>query len=142
MAVLLGFMTWGIASHAIGAIQDIAYDRAAGIGSIATVLGGRATAWVALIGYGVAVAMTFTVEQPWGAIAAIALAPYLLLPLMVLLRDDETQARRAWRSFMQLNIPAGFVIAHELSCGSGGSRRTAPGRSRSPRPPWSPAGRC
>jgi 4-hydroxybenzoate polyprenyltransferase len=112
--VLAGFMTWGIASHAIGAIQDIEYDRAAGIGSIATALGGRATAWVALAGYAVAVVMALTVEQPWGLIAALALAPYLLLPLMVILRDDETQARRAWRSFMQLNIPAGFVIAHAL----------------------------
>ncbi len=112
--VLAGFMTWGIASHAIGAIQDIEYDRAAGIGSIATALGGRATAWVSLIGYAVAVAMALTVAFPWGVIAALALASYLLLPLMVLLRDDEPQARRAWRSFMQLNIPVGFILAHEL----------------------------
>jgi len=112
--VLGAFAAWGIASHAIGAIQDIEYDRAAGIGSIATVLGGRATAWVSLAGYAIAVAVAFTVEAPWGPIAAVALASYLLLPLMVLLRTDEPQARRAWRSFMQLNIPVGFIISHEL----------------------------
>ncbi|MEI7745789.1 MAG: prenyltransferase, partial [Chloroflexota bacterium] len=112
--VLAGFATWGVASHAIGAIQDIEYDRAAGIGSIATVLGGRATAWVSLAGYAIAVALAATMVQPWGAIAAGALAAYLLLPLMVLLRDDEAQARRAWRSFMALNIPVGFILAHEL----------------------------
>ncbi|HEX5828386.1 MAG TPA: prenyltransferase [Candidatus Limnocylindrales bacterium] len=112
--VLGGFAAWGIASHALGAIQDIAYDRAAGIGSIATALGGRATAWVSLAGYAIAVLVALTVAAPWGLIAALTLATYLLLPLMVILRDDEAQARRAWRSFMQLNIPAGFVISHEL----------------------------
>jgi len=44
-----------MASHAIGAAQDVAYDRAAGIGSIATVLGVRATGLVALAGYTLAV---------------------------------------------------------------------------------------
>jgi 4-hydroxybenzoate polyprenyltransferase len=112
--VLGGFAAWGIASHAIGAIQDIEYDRAAGIGSIATALGGRATAVVSLAGYAVAVVVAATVLPPWGPIAAVALASYLLLPVMVLARDDEAQARRAWRSFMQLNIPVGFVLSHEL----------------------------
>lgn len=112
--VLGGFMAWGIASHAIGAIQDIEYDRAAGIGSIATALGGRATAMVSMAGYAIAVVAAATVVPPWGAIAAVTLASYLLLPAMVLARDDEAQARRAWRSFMQLNIPAGFVLSHEL----------------------------
>jgi 4-hydroxybenzoate polyprenyltransferase len=113
-AILAGFMAWGIASHAIGAIQDVAYDRAAGIGSIATALGARATAGVALAGYVVAVAVAVTVEAPWGPVAALALASYVLLPLMVLARPDEAQARRAWRSFMQLNIPVGFVLAQLL----------------------------
>jgi 4-hydroxybenzoate polyprenyltransferase len=112
--VLGGFVAWGIASHAIGAIQDIAYDRAAGIGSIATVLGGRATARVSLAGYSVAVIVTGSVAAPFGPICALALAAYVLLPLMVLARDDEGQARRAWRSFMQLNIPVGFVISQAL----------------------------
>jgi 4-hydroxybenzoate polyprenyltransferase/cellulose synthase/poly-beta-1,6-N-acetylglucosamine synthase-like glycosyltransferase len=112
--VLAGFMTWGIASHAIGAIQDIEYDRAAGIGSIATALGGRATAWVSLAGYAFTTVMAFTLPLPWSVISSLALAAYLLLPVMVLLRSDETQARRAWRSFMQLNIPVGFVLANEL----------------------------
>ena len=42
--VLVAFLLWGMASHALGAIQDVAYDRAAGIGSIATVFGARPTA--------------------------------------------------------------------------------------------------
>src|SRR4051812_3589006 len=59
--VLAGFAAWGIASHAIGAIQDIEYDRAAGIGSIATVLGARRTAVVSLVGYAVAVVVAVTI---------------------------------------------------------------------------------
>jgi 4-hydroxybenzoate polyprenyltransferase/GT2 family glycosyltransferase len=112
--MLLGFLAWGIASHAVGAIQDIRYDRAAGIGSIATALGGRGTAQVALAGYAVAVAAALTLPAPWNIVVAITLAPYLLLPVMVLARDDEGQARAAWRSFMGLNIPAGFVLSHAL----------------------------
>jgi 4-hydroxybenzoate polyprenyltransferase len=112
--VLAGFAAWGIASHAIGAIQDVEYDRAAGIGSIATALGGRATGVISLAGYAAAVAVAATVTAPWGPIAAAALSTYLLLPIMVLARDDEAQARRAWRSFMQLNIPVGFVLAQAL----------------------------
>jgi 4-hydroxybenzoate polyprenyltransferase len=38
------FLIWGLASQALGAIQDVAYDRIAHIRSIATVLGRRATA--------------------------------------------------------------------------------------------------
>jgi 4-hydroxybenzoate polyprenyltransferase len=112
--VLVGFLGWGIASHAIGAIQDIAYDRAGGIGSIATALGARGTAWIALAGYVVAVAVALTLPAPWSAVVSITLALYLLLPVMVLARDDEAQARASWRSFMGLNIPAGFVLSHAL----------------------------
>ncbi|HKF85691.1 MAG TPA: prenyltransferase [Candidatus Limnocylindrales bacterium] len=112
--ILGGFLAWGIASHALGAIQDIAYDRAAQIGSIATTLGARRTALVSLVGYLMAVVVAATMPSPWGAAAALALTPYLLLPAMVLARDDEPQARRAWRSFMQLNLLVGFVLAQLL----------------------------
>ena len=37
------FFLWGAASHAFGAVQDVVADREAGIGSIATVIGARAT---------------------------------------------------------------------------------------------------
>src|SRR5690606_15929132 len=39
VAALGGFFLWGIGSHAFGAVQDVAADREAGIGSIGTVLG-------------------------------------------------------------------------------------------------------
>jgi 4-hydroxybenzoate polyprenyltransferase/GT2 family glycosyltransferase len=109
-AILAGFLAWGIASHAIGAIQDIAYDRAAGIGSIATAIGARRTALVALAGYAVAVLAALSLGLPYGPIAAAVLALFLLLPAAVLAAPTEAQARRAWRSFLGLNPIAGFVL--------------------------------
>jgi 4-hydroxybenzoate polyprenyltransferase len=111
--IIAGFVAWGIASHALGAIQDIVYDRAAGIGSIATALGARATAWVSLAGYGVAVAVAVS-YGPAGLFAAAWLALYVLLPLMVLAHPGEPAARRAWRGFLGLNLLVGFVLTQEL----------------------------
>lgn len=111
--IIAGFVAWGIASHALGAIQDIAYDRAAGIGSIATALGARSTAWVALGGYTIAVAVAAS-SGPAGVFAAAWLALYLLLPLMVVAHPGEPAARRAWRGFLGLNLLVGFVLTQEL----------------------------
>jgi 4-hydroxybenzoate polyprenyltransferase len=111
--LLGGFFAWGIASHAVGAVQDIAYDRAAGIGSIATAAGPRATAAIALAGYAIAVVAPAS-HGPLGLIASAALAPYLLLPLAILSDPSETQARRAWRSFLGFNFLAGFVLTQVL----------------------------
>jgi len=110
---LAGFMAWGVASHALGAIQDIAYDRAAGIGSIATAIGARRTAAVSVAGYAIAAAAAATLG-PAGWAAAAILAPYLLLPLSVLVRPGERQARRAWRSFLGMNLLAGFLLTQLL----------------------------
>jgi len=110
---LAGFMAWGVASHALGAIQDIAYDRAAGIGSIATAIGARPTAAVSVAGYALAAAAAATLG-PAGWVAAAILASYLLLPLSVLVRPDERQARRAWRSFLGMNLLAGFLLTQLL----------------------------
>lgn len=111
--LLVAFFAWGMASHALGAIQDIEYDRAAGIGSVGTALGARTTAWLALVGYGLAVALAIPVGGP-ALVAAAALATYLLLPLAVLFDPSEAQARRAWRSFLGLNLLVGFVLTQLL----------------------------
>jgi lycopene elongase/hydratase (flavuxanthin-forming) len=108
--ILAGFFAWGVASHAIGAIQDIAYDRAAGIGSIATAIGARPTALVALAGYALAVLAALSLGLPYGPVVAAVLALFLLLPAAVLAAPTEAQARRAWRSFLGLNPIVGFVL--------------------------------
>ena len=107
------FVAWGIASHALGAVQDIAYDRAAGIGSVATVLGARRTAAISLVGYLAAVVVAAS-TGPVGALAALIVLPYALLPLPLLARPDEVRAHRAWRSFLSLNLLAGFLLTQLL----------------------------
>jgi 4-hydroxybenzoate polyprenyltransferase len=112
-ALLLAFTGWGVASHAVGAVQDIAYDRAAGIGSVGTALGGRGVAVLALAGYGVAVVIV-AMQGDAGLFAAAWLALYLILPLMLLVDPSERQARVAWRAFLGLNLLVGFVLTHLL----------------------------
>ncbi len=61
VAVCVAFFLWGVASHAFGAVQDVLADRAGGIGSVATVIGARATVRLAFVAYLVAgVALLFS----------------------------------------------------------------------------------
>lgn len=46
--LLAAFLLSGMASHALGAIQDIRFDREAGIASLAALLGARITALISL----------------------------------------------------------------------------------------------
>ncbi len=111
--LVAAFTAWAVASHATGAVQDIAYDRAVGIGSIATAFGARPTAAIALGGYVVACVVP-PAYGPLGVMASVALAAYLLLPLSILADPREAQSRRAWRSFLGLNLLVGFVLAQLL----------------------------
>jgi 4-hydroxybenzoate polyprenyltransferase len=107
--LLFAFFLWGMASHALGAIQDVRYDREAGIGSIAVALGPRYTALFSLVGYSAAVVLVAS-RGGIALIAAAALLPYVLLAASCLSADVERQARRAWRGFLGLNLLTGFII--------------------------------
>ncbi|QIM16538.1 prenyltransferase [Leucobacter insecticola] len=108
--LLAAFFLWGMAAHAFGAVQDIQPDRAAGIGSIATVFGARATVWIALVLWTLAgVLMLFT---PWpGPLAAAIVIPYLVncAPWARVTDDTAAGSNRAWRRFIWLNYGAGFI---------------------------------
>jgi len=106
---LWAFLIWGLASQALGAIQDVCYDRIAHIRSIATVLGRRPTAVLAMSGYLATIALVASPGWP-STIAAAALVPYLLLAATCVLGDPAQWARRAWRGFLALNLMSGFVI--------------------------------
>jgi 4-hydroxybenzoate polyprenyltransferase/cellulose synthase/poly-beta-1,6-N-acetylglucosamine synthase-like glycosyltransferase len=112
-SLLLAFFLWGMASHALGAIQDVRYDREAGIGSIAVALGPRNTARFSLAGYGAAVVLVAS-RGGVALVAAAALAPYVLLAASCLGAEVERQARRAWRGFLGLNLLTGFIITQLL----------------------------
>jgi 4-hydroxybenzoate polyprenyltransferase/GT2 family glycosyltransferase len=111
--LLIAFFLWGMASHALGAIQDVRYDRDAGIGSIAVALGARPTALFSLACYSAAVLLVAS-EGGAALVAAAPLLPYVLLAASCLGTDIERQARRAWGSFLGLNLLAGFIITQVL----------------------------
>ena len=110
---LWAFLAWGLASQALGAIQDIRYDRTAHIHSISTALGPRATAVLATSGYLASVVLVASPEGP-SRIAAAALVPYFLLAAACVLGNPARWARRAWRGFLALNLVSGFVITMVL----------------------------
>ena len=109
-ALLAAFFLWGMASHAFGAVQDVVADREAGIGSVATVIGARATVRVAVFAYLVsAVLLTFT-EWP-GPIAAVLPVLYALncRPWWDVSDADSETANRGWKRFLWLNFVVGAV---------------------------------
>ncbi|WP_378144103.1 prenyltransferase [Cnuibacter sp. UC19_7] len=111
VALLAAYFVWGVASHAFGAVQDILPDREAGIGSVATVIGARATvrlAFVAYVASGLLMLLT-----PWpGPLAGLLALPYAvsILPFWSITDPEAESANRGWRRFLLLNFVSGFLI--------------------------------
>ncbi len=108
---VIAFVAWSMASQAFGAIQDIAPDRAAGLASIATFLGSRATALFSVALY-IASILFILVENRFPAYVVIA-AVLLIYPahvLWFLRHPTEESAHRHFRLFMYLNLITGTVI--------------------------------
>ena len=110
---LAAFLVWGLASQALGAIQDVRYDRTASIQSIATAIGERPTALLATVAYVLAAALVATNGGP-ALVAAAALVPYAVVSASCLVGDPSRWARRAWRAFLALNLLSGWVITMVL----------------------------
>ncbi|WP_311200571.1 MULTISPECIES: prenyltransferase [Dietzia] len=111
-ACLIAFMLWGAASQAFGAVQDVRFDREAGLKSVATVLGARATVWFALACYAAAVLVLLT-SAPWPASgAAFAILPYLATVAAYTRVTDATAeaTNEGWKRFLVLNMLAGFCV--------------------------------
>jgi 4-hydroxybenzoate polyprenyltransferase len=106
-APVLVFAAWGIGAHALTTITDRDEDAAAGVRTIAVLLGRRNTAlfaatWFALVGFGVA---TIT-GTPAAALLAL---PYLALCFIG--RDARGEAgRRLYRLFLITNVALGASI--------------------------------
>ncbi len=116
VALLASYFLWGAASHAFGAVQDIAADREAGIGSIATVIGARATVRLSLLLYLLAGILLLAGGALSGsrqlALAALLAVPYVLnaLPWVSVDENDAASANRGWRRFLGLNFVTGFLV--------------------------------
>ena len=115
VAALSAFLLWGMASHALGAVQDIRPDREAGIGSIATVLGATRTVRLVLCLYAAAGALMLTTGWPT-ALAGLLVLPYLASawPFRSLADAEAERAHRAWRRFLRLNLLSGFLLTQLL----------------------------
>ncbi len=109
--VLVAFLLWGAASQAFGAVQDVTADREAGLGSVATVVGARATVVLAFLAYLVAAAVLALLPWP-GNLAAILPIPYALnvARFRTITDDDAPRANAGWRTFLWLNLVTGFLV--------------------------------
>jgi len=109
--VLGAFFLWGIGSHAFGAVQDVIADREAGIASIATVIGARATVRVSVLAYLFAAVLLLFSEWP-GPLAALLALPYAIsCGLYWNISDaDAESANRGWKRFLWLNFVSGFLV--------------------------------
>ncbi len=107
-AVLAAFFLWGMASHAFGAVQDIAADREAAISSIATVIGARSTVRLAVVAYLAAGVLLLFTEWP-GQLAAVLALPYAAscAPYWNVSDADSETANRGWKRFLWLNFATG-----------------------------------
>jgi len=110
-AVLVAFFLWGAASHAFGAVQDVAADRDAGISSIATAIGARTTVRLSVIGYLASGLVLLASDWP-GPLAALLAAPYAVscASYWFISDADAERANRGWRRFLFFNFGAGFFV--------------------------------
>jgi 4-hydroxybenzoate polyprenyltransferase len=109
---LLGaFFLWGVASHAFGAVQDVAADREGDIASIATVIGPRATVRFSVVAYLVAGGLLLFTSWP-GPFAALLALPYAIscVAYWNVTDRDAASANRGWKRFLVLNFVTGFLV--------------------------------
>jgi len=111
VALLVAYFLWGAASHAFGAVQDIEADRQGAIGSIATVIGARATVRVSLALYLLAGVLLLFTSWP-GQLAALLVLPYAInvAPWWNVSDEEAAAANRGWRRFLWLNFVTGFLV--------------------------------
>lgn len=113
---LLAFFIWGVASHALGAIQDIVPDRQAKIASVATYFGAHKTIRAVYGLYLLACLILFATSSA-AAIVGVAALGYVLNIGSYLGVDDahSGQINAAWKRFIWLNMFVGFVITMLLA---------------------------
>jgi len=111
LTLLGSFFFWGMASHAFGAVQDVAADREAGVGSIATVIGAKGTVRFAIGLYVLAGLLLLVTPWPLPLIALVVIL-YVgaLAPWWSVSDEDSWKANRSWRWFLGLNFVAGAAV--------------------------------
>jgi 4-hydroxybenzoate polyprenyltransferase len=104
------FFFWGIASHALGAVQDIIPDRAGKLASIATFLGANHTLRFAFILYTIASVIIILQPLPFALIGVAGLVYACNIIRYLGISDRESmKANRPWKRFIWINLCIGFV---------------------------------
>jgi len=112
---VVAFFLWGIASHALGAVQDIIPDRQGKLASIATYFGARATVWFAFVLYIVASIVVAMQVFPYSIIGLAGFIYALnILPYLGITDKQSMQANTPWRRFIWLNLFIGFIVTLTL----------------------------
>lgn len=112
---IAAFTLWSMASQAFGAIQDVAFDRAVGSRSIATVGGPARTAALATGLYLAAAALVLPgggtrLARGKRIAAALTILPYAANAALFLRDPRPERANRHWRAFLGLNLWAGTAL--------------------------------
>lgn len=108
---VIALFLWGMASHALGAIQDIIPDRKANISSIATVFGARITLYIVLILYALASCIVIFQTLPIAIIGFVGVIYVInVLPYQQINDKTSKSINRAWRRFIWLNMITGFTV--------------------------------
>lgn len=112
IAPLLAFFFWNMASHVVGALQDVEADRRSGISTVGTRFGVRGGGWLAILLYAAAGLLLAAQAEPLQRVGALLpLASILSLAPLVIRRPTHQAARAAWRRFMLLNLFLGAGAA-------------------------------
>ena len=109
---LAAFILWAMATQSFGAIQDLAYDRAAGVASIATALRERGTVYFGAICYALAAGLVILGFGTPGLIAGSVMLGYVLNVLVAGFSagPPSLRYRRGWKVLQRLNLLVGLII--------------------------------
>lgn len=115
---IAGGMLWAMAMHAYSAVPDITADAEAGLRTIATLLGGRATIVLCAVAY----AFSGVVGALYLGISPLLLAvPYLYMMWRSYTASPE-QLLRLYAYFPYLNAVTGMLVTLLILFGPGGLR--------------------
>lgn len=108
---MAAFYCWGMASHALGAVQDVEADREGGLRSIATAFGARTTTRLAAALYLVAAAACFFLPFPGWIVGLLGMGYVANTARYWNVTDaTSTSVNSAWRVFLWLNYLTGAVV--------------------------------
>lgn len=112
LAPLAAFFFWNMASHVVGALQDVDADRRSRISTVGTLLGVRGGGRFAVALYTAAGILLLLQGEPLQRIGAfLPLASVLSLLPLIVGSPTHHAARAAWRRFMLLNLFLGAGAA-------------------------------